>query len=565
MSDSHRGATHSANTGNPRSGNVQQAAWSGSNNAPSNQAAPRVASQPTGFWSQLTRPLTAQTDDAPVRRPEANQTASDPTAAAQSDQDTDESEHVPQLLLPFYQTSGSPSSNADESPAAKARSGHHGADIESTVRDSQLTRQLAMTTGGHAQDEPDDPALRGDQEAWDGGGPSSSELKLFKTTSDTGKSKTVAYLQEPTPATADGPEPEKIPLPGEDNPYKDDQPANGDSTSGESSERKNGEGDSQSGENGEGKKKDGKLATAEKLGKKPEDRSLDFLRTETVLLKPGKYQFDIGVSYSIQERNFPILFRTIDPTNPVDDTHVLTTDGHTLSFSADGARFKSRELEMPLQLRYGLFKRVQVFIAAPVGWSNTEVDLTGRDEFKNDGGIGDISFGATAQLQDGQADCPYVIGSFVATAPTGGDPFTDAALFSPSAPALGNGFWKLGGNLLFIQPMDPVTFFYGTGIRGSFEHEYIGANFEPGLEYTYTFGFGFAINEKVTISSQLFGEYQSRLQVNGQGLEGSSQEPISLQLAATIARPCDRLVEPFVQFGLTDDAVAANIGITWTY
>jgi hypothetical protein len=102
-------------------------------------------------------------------------------------------------------------------------------------------------------------------------------------------------------------------------------------------------------------------------------------------------------------------------------------------------------------------------------------------------------------------------------------------------------------------------------MRGSFEHNYIGATFEPGLEYTYTFGLGFAINEKVTLSSQLFGEYQSRLQINGQGLEGSSQEPISLQLAATIARPSNRLVEPFVQFGMTQDAVAVNFGITYTY
>ena len=218
-----------------------------------------------------------------------------------------------------------------------------------------------------------------------------------------------------------------------------------------------------------------------------------------------------------------------------------------------------------MQLRYGLFKRVQVFIGAPVGWSNTEADLTGLDEFKNDGGIGDINLGATVQLVDGQADCPYVIGTGFVTAPSGGDPFTDAAIFSPRHRRSATASGSSTGSLLFIQPMDPVTFFYGAGMRGSFEHEYIGAKFEPGLEYTYTFGLGFAINEKVTLSAQMFGEYQSRLQVNGQGIEGSSQEPISLQLAATIARPCDRFLEPFVAFGMTEDAAAVNFGITYTY
>ena len=312
------------------------------------------------------------------------------------------------------------------------------------------------------------------------------------------------------------------------------------------------------------KKKD-KLATADKLGEKPVDNSLEFLRAETVLLKPGKYQFDIGIQYQIQERNFPILFIARDAAPVVSGTHFAATDGSTNQFIVDQAHFKQRELTVPMQLRYGLFDKVQVFLGAPVGWSNTEVDLTNRDEFKNDGGLGDIYWGATIQFAAAEADCPYVIGTFVATAPSGGDPFTTAAAFSPNGPSLGNGFWQLAGNLLFIQPLDPVTFFYGAGIRGSFEHEYIGVNFEPGLEYNYTFGLGFAINEKVTLSTQLFGEYQSRLQANGQGLEGSTQEPISLQFAATIARPCERYVEPFIGFGLTEDAVAANFGITWTY
>src|SRR4029079_17689565 len=71
--------------------------------------------------------------------------------------------------------------------------------------------------------------------------------------------------------------------------------------------------------------KNEKLATADKLGEKPQDNSLEFLRAETVLLKPGKHQFDIGFQYAIQERSFPILFHSIDQTGPVDDIHVKTT------------------------------------------------------------------------------------------------------------------------------------------------------------------------------------------------------------------------------------------------
>ena len=76
---------------------------------------------------------------------------------------------------------------------------------------------------------------------------------------------------------------------------------------------------------------------------------------------------------------------------------------------------------------------------------------------------------------------------------------------------------------------------------------------------------GWAINEKVTFASQLFGAFQSELRANGQPIDGSSQEPIALQLSATIARPCDHYVQPYVQFGITRDAPSVNMGITWTF
>jgi len=40
---------------------------------------------------------------------------------------------------------------------------------------------------------------------------------------------------------------------------------------------------------------------------------------------------------------------------------------------------------------------------------------------------------------------------------------------------------------------------------------------------------------------------------------------MSLRIAATFAKPKNRLMEPFVLFGLTNDAVESNFGITWTF
>jgi hypothetical protein len=588
------GNAASANDTNDAGGIKQTAVWTAESKS---QTEPEAAPPTAGFWSSLSRPLTAQTNEAPVRRPTVDQTAD--TAA--------DSAQPPSLLMPFYHTNTVPQANRGATQIARARALNHGQDLANTVRASKLLQQLASTTDEDLRSQPGaiaDAPLRTTHEAWDGGWTLRvpTELNPFNLPTSVpeppvglgSQAMTVAYLQDASPTPAEAiPEPEKINLPDSENSASGDQPEKP-----ETSLKANN--NDEGGENGDGKKKD-KLATADKLGKKPEDRSLEFLRAETVLLKPGRYQFDIGFQYTIQERNFPILLTTgaaspsvasIPGTNrgsvsvvqlpgalpgayggnvnaeqagtPGTVKTSVATVGSSI-VGVDEAHFKSRELEVPMQLRYGLFDKVQVFVGAPVGWSNTEADLNHLDEFRNDGGLGDIYWGTTIQFAAAEADCPYVIGTFVATAPSGGDPFTSAVGISPSGPSLGNGFWRLAGNLLFIQPLDPVTFFYGAGIRGSFEHDYVGVTLEPGLEYNYTFGLGFAINEKVTLSTQLFGEYQSRLQVNGRGIEGTSQEPISLQFAATIARPCERYVEPFIQFGLTEDAAAANIGITWTY
>lgn len=291
------------------------------------------------------------------------------------------------------------------------------------------------------------------------------------------------------------------------------------------------------------------LAGAEQVGEEPEDNTLQFLRTATVLLKPGDSQCDIGFTYLFSENQFPILL--------ANDTGAI--------IGVDEVDFRVRELAIPFEYRFGLLKRVQGFIGASVGWANTEVSLGSFEAFENDGGFGDVNFGLTGQLLDATANCPYVIATVQATAPTGGDPFDLAAMLAPSSPALGQGFWSVAANVLFIQPYDPVVLFYGVGMEHFFSEEYRGIEFEPGSQWNYTFGVGFAVNERVTLSTRFFGAYVEELKADGERLFNTNLEPMTMRFAATISKPCDRIVEPFVEFGITDDSVSSFFGITWTY
>lgn len=118
---------------------------------------------------------------------------------------------------------------------------------------------------------------------------------------------------------------------------------------------------------------------------------------------------------------------------------------------------------------------------------------------------------------------------------------------------------------MWIRSYDPVTVFYGFGAQHSFQHDYINLEFEPGNEYNYTFGVGFAVNEKLTLSTRFRGAWIDELEVNGQRIPGSSLEPMSIRMAATLSQQKNRIVEPFVEFGVTEDATTAYFGMIWTY
>lgn len=487
--------------------------------------------------SALWRPFVMTTDAPSAAMPVMSAPA---TPADVAYAELPESERVHSLLRPWYATN--PPTAAGTSGGQTAVAANAPQSIPEAIAQSSLGRQLSMAYTEDLRTPMNasiDAQVKKSQEPWDGR--ITVEWPLLAnpfTMTNTPpapptyvataprSAQPVAFLQEPLPDPATNSD-SSDPLAAPENDDDGARPA--DDTKQNEKET---------------------LAGASAIGTAPDDTSLNFLRAQTVLLPPGKHQFDIGIEYLVTENTFPVLI----------------TDGSGNVIGVDEVQFKGRELTVPMELRYGLLRRLQGFVQVPVGWANVQAAVRNYDEYENDGGIGDIGFGLTAQLRDAYKDCPYIIGTVAGLAPTGGNPFGVLGTITPNAPSLGNGFWAISGNLLWVQTRyDPVVVFYGFGARYQFEREYFGIEFAPGLEANYTLGTGFAVNERVTLSAQFFGAYIDDLKANGERVEGSNQEPMNLRLAATLAKPCNRLVEPFVTFGLTDDSISANFGITWTY
>jgi hypothetical protein len=291
----------------------------------------------------------------------------------------------------------------------------------------------------------------------------------------------------------------------------------------------------------------------QQYGEKPQDRTQEFLRQDSVLLKEGQWQFDVGFSYLTFDHNFTQLL-------------VQTSGGNVVAVSPLDSRQTVRLMTTPLGVRYGITDRLQAFAIVPFGWSNTEVSYPGSESFVNEGGIGDVSAGVSWLVRK-SCGCPYdpdIIATFGVTAPTANvNPLQ--GILEPPNTLLGTGFWYGYWNVTFVHTIDPIVLFYGFGSRHGLNREYDGFDIAPGAQYYYRVGMGFAVNERITLSSALIGNYVTDPSLNGVQVPGLAMEPITLRFAATIARPCDRLVEPFVEFGLTPDAPNARVGVTFTY
>ncbi len=291
----------------------------------------------------------------------------------------------------------------------------------------------------------------------------------------------------------------------------------------------------------------------QKLGEAPEDTSLRFLRQQTVLLKPGEMQFDVSLQYL---------------NDKVDFVGVQQVNG--LIQIAEAER-RQRLLMVPLQLRVGIFEYTQAFVNVPFGWSNSESAFLGQDSATSTGGIGDVSAGILKQLVVGNEFYPDVLASISFSAPTGESNFL-TALTTPGS-NLGEGFWSLTSAITFIQNYDPLVLFYGGGYRQRFQEKFNGTTkVKPGSQFIYRFGVGFAVNPNVTLSATFNGSFIGEYEVNGTNVGGSTQEPMQVRLAATINKrkvskthSSVKLVEPFVTFGLNDDAIDTIIGATWTF
>ena len=182
-----------------------------------------------------------------------------------------------------------------------------------------------------------------------------------------------------------------------------------------------------------------------------------------------------------------------------------------------------------------LTKNVQVFGILPVGYSNTQISTFGVSDSTNTFGIGDLTAGASVHLIKGEDDMPDVITTMDFTAPTGD--FSTPVFGLVPGSNLGQGFWAMSASAAVHSPLRPdhrvLRRRLSTSVRADIRRH---ACFRPASRFSYQFGVGFSVNDRVTLSTALQGFYITTTQIDDETIPGTNLEPISLRFAATIAR-----------------------------
>jgi hypothetical protein len=274
-----------------------------------------------------------------------------------------------------------------------------------------------------------------------------------------------------------------------------------------------------------------------KIGQKPpdeEDIRKIFLRQSSVLLQPRQMEFEIGISYKHNQSTSPFYIE------------------------------KFRQFDVPLTFRVGINDRIAGYVSMAASLIRKEHYSSFESIKHKKSGIGDTTAGLNFEIFRETAHWPEIISTLSFQAPTGGSPQEEDGGIS-----IGTGHWAGTIGVQFIKTTDPVVLFWGLHYTHDFAaHHYFYDSIhkvQPGETFGYNFGFGFAVNEDISLSVQVLGSYQCETEIDGMKISGSSVEPVALRSALSYRFSKSTYIEPFMEAGLNNDQTDFIIGVSATH
>jgi hypothetical protein len=202
--------------------------------------------------------------------------------------------------------------------------------------------------------------------------------------------------------------------------------------------------------------------------------------------------------------------------------------------------------------RYGVTDRLELNIKIPyvynyTSWTAQEAGPSAQFLFSDasNEALGDIQFGASYQMNSGEHGWPIFVGNMIVKTATGVSPFSVPIITVndpngqflegiPRKTPTGTGFWAIEPSVTVLYPSAPGVWFANlqyiynvparTAIQSTGGGPAVDENLAPGGAIAATFGFGFAVNDRMSLTLSYQQEHNFASSENGSTIPGSSYD-----------------------------------------
>lgn len=244
------------------------------------------------------------------------------------------------------------------------------------------------------------------------------------------------------------------------------------------------------------------------------------------------------------------------------------------------------------RLTYGLSDRFFIDVGVPYLQRTSNFRSGGAggsasaliEETVRDGGIGDVSAGASFRLKRETVDWPDMVIAVRGKFPTGRHPFgveflevenSEGNLQVPESLATGSGVYGVSAGVSLLKTLDPVVIFGSATYFHNFSRDFIDIDENPGDQpgrvnvgdaWQFGAGLAYALNDRSSISmsyTQRIVE-RTRLQLEGEEerlIVGSQANVALVNLGATFTLGPRVSLVANVGMGLTDDSPDMSLSV----
>ena len=215
--------------------------------------------------------------------------------------------------------------------------------------------------------------------------------------------------------------------------------------------------------------------------------------------------------------------------------------------------------------RIGVGNRAELGVSGNYYWARRTTQLVGDVLNVPLQDFGDVSGQLNYQVVNEKGSVPGIVLTALASYPTGESPYTELfggarSPLDPNKLSLSAGHATVGGAVQFYKSVDPISLFWGGGVKHYFPEKHFGKEIEPSLLYTFNAGLGFSVSPSTSLGIGVQGAFQDLLVYDGEDVLGFQQLPLSATFRAVQRLGEGHYLIPSFTFGLTSDTADATFG-----